>query len=129
MKLTLLTYVRSEEDDPLGPIPLDIYPLYYLLQGFFPCLLLLRRIILKEWGSNPTQRLKFWPPHITFSINFLIMTKFLNLVETWSTCFIFYFLFFIKWTLDIFIKKLRRCFFREFQLMTSAPDDNSLSSN
>ena len=46
-KLTLLTYVRSEEDDPLGPIPLDIYLLYYLLQGLFPCFLLLGRIIIK----------------------------------------------------------------------------------
>ena len=30
-KLTLLTFVRSEEDDPLGLMPLNIYLLYYLL--------------------------------------------------------------------------------------------------
>ena len=63
-KLTLLIYVRSEEDDPLGPTPLDIYLLYYLLWGLFPCFLLLGRIIIKEWDSNPTQRLKFLPPTI-----------------------------------------------------------------
>ena len=62
MKLTLLIYVRSEEDDPLGPTPLDIYLLYYLLRGLFPCFLLLERISIKEWGSSPTQRLKFLPP-------------------------------------------------------------------
>ena len=60
--LTLLIYVRSKEDNPLGPTPLDIYLLYYLLRGLFPCFLLLGRIIIKEWGSNPTQRLKFSPP-------------------------------------------------------------------
>ena len=61
-KLTLLTYVRSEEDDPLRPTPLDIYLLYYLLRGLFPCFLLFGRIIIKEWDSSPTQRLKFLPP-------------------------------------------------------------------
>ena len=48
-KLTLLTYVRFEEDDPLGPTPLDIYLLYYLLRGLFSCFLLLRRIVIKKW--------------------------------------------------------------------------------
>ena len=47
-KFTLLTFVRSEEDDPLGPTPLDTYLLYYLLQGLSPCFLLLGRIIIKE---------------------------------------------------------------------------------
>ena len=63
-KLTLLIYVRSEEDDPLGSTPLDIYLLYYLLRGLFSCLLLLGRIIIKEWGSSLTQRLKFSLPTI-----------------------------------------------------------------
>ena len=63
-KLTLLTYVRSEEDDPLKPTPLDIYLLYYLLRGLLPCFLLLGRIIIKVWGSSPTQRLKLLPPHL-----------------------------------------------------------------
>ena len=58
----LLIYVRSEEDDPLGPIPLDIYLLYYLLRGLFPCFLLLGRIIIKEWCLSLAQRLKFLPP-------------------------------------------------------------------
>ena len=72
-KLTLLTYVRSEEDDPLEPIPLDIYLLYYLLRGIFPYFHLLGRIISKEWGSNPTQRLKFLPPQLVFSLVSLVI--------------------------------------------------------
>ena len=65
-KFTLLIYVKSEEDDPLGPTPLDIYLLYYLLRGIFPCFRLLGRIIIKEWGSSPTQRLKFSPPQFIY---------------------------------------------------------------
>ena len=52
--------------DPLGPTPLDIYLLYYLLQSLFLCFLLLGRIIIKEWGSSLTQRLKFSPPTILY---------------------------------------------------------------
>ena len=47
-KFTLLTFVRSEEDDPLGPTPLDTYLLYYLLRGLSSCFLILERIIIKE---------------------------------------------------------------------------------
>ena len=64
-KLTLLIYVRSEEDDPLGPTPFDIYLLYYLLWDLFSCFLLLGHIIIKEWGSSLTQRLKFSPPTVS----------------------------------------------------------------
>ena len=63
MKLTLLTYVRSEEDDPLGPTPLDIYTFYYQLQGFLSWFLLLEHIIIKVWDLSPTQKLKFLLPH------------------------------------------------------------------
>ena len=80
-KLTLLTYVRSEKDNPLGPTPLDIYLLYYLLRGLFPCFLLLRRIIIKVWGSSPTQRLKFLPPQffLFHSIPFPSLKRCLNI--------------------------------------------------
>ena len=47
-KFTLLIFVRSEEDDPLEPTPLDTYLLYYLLRGLSSCFLLLGRIIIKE---------------------------------------------------------------------------------
>ena len=63
-KLTLLTYVRSEEDDPLGPTPLDIYLLYYLLRGLFPCFLLLRRIVIKKWDFKPNAKAQALAPTI-----------------------------------------------------------------
>ena len=47
-KFTLLIFVRSEEDDPFGPTPLDTYLLYYLLQGLSSCFLFLGHIIIKE---------------------------------------------------------------------------------
>ena len=47
-KLTLLTFIRSEEDNPLGLMPLNIYLLYYLLWGLSQCFLLLGRIIISE---------------------------------------------------------------------------------
>ena len=46
--VTLQIFVRSEEDGPLGPTPLDIYLLYYLLWGLSLYFLLLRHIIIKE---------------------------------------------------------------------------------
>ena len=64
MKFTLLTYVRSEEDDPLGPTPLDTYLLYYLLRGLSSCFLLLGRIIIKEWDFKPNAKAQVLAPTI-----------------------------------------------------------------
>ena len=63
-KFTLLTFVRSEEDDHLGPTPLDTYLLYYLLRGLSPCFLLLRRIIIKEWDFKPSAKAQVLAPTI-----------------------------------------------------------------
>ena len=60
-KFTLLTFVRFEEDDPLGPTPSKIYLIYYPLRGLSPCFLLFGRIIIKEWDSTLTQKLKLLP--------------------------------------------------------------------
>ena len=85
-KLTLLTYVRSEEDDPLGPTPLDIYLLYYLLRGLLPCFLLLGRIIIKVWGSSPTQRLKLFPLQVCLTYYNVIYTViFLQSFNLWRS--------------------------------------------
>ena len=62
MKLTLLTYVRSEEDDLFGQTPLGIYLLYYLLWGIFPCFLLLRRIVIKKWDFKPNAKAQVLAP-------------------------------------------------------------------
>ena len=61
-KLTLLTYVRSKEDDPLGPTPLGIYLFYYLLRDIFPCFLLLRRIVIKKWDFKPKAKAQVLAP-------------------------------------------------------------------
>ena len=55
-KLTLLIYVKSEEDDSLGPTPLGIYLFYYLLRDLFPCFLLLGRIVIKKWDFKPNAK-------------------------------------------------------------------------
>ena len=61
-KPTSLTYVRSEEDNPLGLTPLDIYTLYYQLRGSL-MIFLLGRIVIKVWDLSPMQRLKFLLPY------------------------------------------------------------------
>ena len=71
---TLLTFVRSEEDDPLGPTLLDTYLLYYLLQGLSSCFLLLGRIIIKEWDFRPSAKaqvlaLTITPQNFNFSLS------------------------------------------------------------
>ena len=75
-KLTLLTYVRFEEDDPLGPTPLDIYLLYYLLRGLFPCFLLLGRIVIKKWDFKPNAKAQVLAPTIaTQNSNFSLSSE------------------------------------------------------
>ena len=64
MKFTLLTFVRSEEDDPLGLTPLDIYLLYYLLWGLSQCFLLLGRVIISEWDFKPNAKAQVLAPTI-----------------------------------------------------------------
>ena len=65
-KFTLLTFVRSEEDDPLGPTPLDTYMFYYLLWGLSPCFLLLGRIIIKELDFKPSAKAQVLAPTLIF---------------------------------------------------------------
>ena len=62
-KFTLLTFVKSEEDDPLGPTPSDIYLLYYPLRGLSPCFLLIERIVIKEWDFKPNAKAQVFGPH------------------------------------------------------------------
>ena len=63
-KFTLLTFIRFEEDDPLGPTSLDTDLLYYLLRGLSPCFILLGRIIIKEWDSKPNAKAQVLAPTI-----------------------------------------------------------------
>ena len=75
-KLTLLTFVKSEEDDPLGPTPLDTYLIYYLLRGLSPYFLLLGRIIIKEWDFKPSAKAQVLAPTIVpQNSNFSLSSK------------------------------------------------------
>ena len=75
-KFTLLTFVRSEEDDPLRPTILDIYLLYYLLRGLSPSFLLLGRVIINEWDFKPNAKAQVLAP--TIYIYIYILFIFLN---------------------------------------------------
>ena len=63
-KFTLLTFVRSEEDDPLGLMLLNIHLLYYLLWGLSQCFLLLGRVIISEWDFKPNTKAQVLAPAI-----------------------------------------------------------------
>ena len=62
--VTLQIFVRSEEDGPLGPTPLDIYLFYYLLWGLSLYFLLLRHIIINEWDFKPSAKAQVLAPTI-----------------------------------------------------------------
>ena len=64
-KFTLLTFVRSEEDDPLGLMPLNICLLYHLLWGLSQYFLLPGRVIVSEWGFKPSAKAQVLAPTIT----------------------------------------------------------------
>ena len=61
-KFILLIFVRSEENDPLGPTSLNTYLLYYLLRGLSSYFLLLGHIIIKEWDFNPSAKAQVLAP-------------------------------------------------------------------
>ena len=63
-KFTLLTFVRSEEDDPFGIMPSNIYLLYYLLWGLSQYFLLLGRVIVSECGFKPNAKAQVLAPTI-----------------------------------------------------------------
>ena len=70
-KFTLLIFVKSEEDDPLGPTPLDTYLLYYLLRGLSSCFLLFGHIIIKEWDFKPSAKAQVLAPTTPIYITFV----------------------------------------------------------
>ena len=53
-KLTWLTFVRFEDDNPLEPVPSNISK----------HLLLLGRILVSKWGLRPNIRVQAFAPHI-----------------------------------------------------------------
>ena len=67
MKFTLLTFVRSEEDDPLGLMSLNISLFVQLLWGFPKHFFLLGRTLTSKWGFKPnTKAQALAPPQVAF---------------------------------------------------------------
>ena len=89
-KFTLLTFVKSKENDPLGPTPSDIYLLYYPLRGLSPCFLLIGRIIIKEWDFKPNAKAQVFGPHKNY-VNLCFIKRNYNQI-------FFHFSFFLKFT-------------------------------
>ena len=75
-KLTLLIYVRSEDDDPLRPTPLNIYLLFYLLRGLFPRFLSPRTYYHQRMGLKPNAKAQVFAPTIApQNSNFSLSSK------------------------------------------------------
>ena len=64
MKFTLLTFVRSEEDDSLGLVPLIISLFVQLLWGFPKRFFLLGRTLASKQGFKPNTEAQVLAPHI-----------------------------------------------------------------
>ena len=62
-KLTWLTFVRSKEDNPLGPVPSNISLHGYPLWSISKHLLLLGCILISKWGLRPNIRVQAFAPH------------------------------------------------------------------
>ena len=68
-KFTLLTFVKSEKDDPLGLMPLNIYLFYYLLWSLSQYFLLLGPIIISEWDFKPNAKAQVLAPTKMYPFN------------------------------------------------------------
>ena len=62
-KAHLLAFVRSEEDNPLGPVPSNISLHDHPLWGLSKHLLLLGCILVGKWGLRPNIRVQVFAPH------------------------------------------------------------------
>ena len=60
---TWLTFVRSEEDDPFGLLPLTLSLHDHSLWGLSRHLLLLGRIPISKWGLRPNTKVQAFAPH------------------------------------------------------------------
>ena len=78
MKLTWLTFVKSEESNSLEPIPFNIFMHYHLLWGISQRFLLLGRVIVSEWGFKPnTKASSFGPPqYLVYNNNKIIINNY-----------------------------------------------------
>ena len=76
-KLTLLTCVRFEEDDPLRPTSLDIHLLYYLLRGLFHVFFSSDAMLLKS-GTQVQHKGSSFGSHINICVFLFEKKQFLK---------------------------------------------------
>ena len=93
MKLTLLTYVRFEEGDPLGPTSLDVHLLYSSLRGLFHVFFSSDVMLLKSETQVQHQDSSFGPHNYHLSIMqtiwcivFLLINRSIILLAVCVTC-------------------------------------------
>ena len=70
-KFTLLTFVRSEEDDSLGLVPLNISLFIHLLWGFPKRFILLGRTFVSNRGLRSNVTVQVFALH-TYYVKFLV---------------------------------------------------------
>ena len=75
--LTWLTFVRFEEDDPLGLMPSTLSLHDHSLWGLSSHLLILGRISISKWGLRPNTKVQVFAPTI---IIIIIIKFFKNLL-------------------------------------------------
>ena len=74
MKFTLLTFVRSGEDDSLGLVPLNISLFVHLLWGFPKRFILLGRTLVSNQGLRSNVTVQVFAPHTyDYEMNILII--------------------------------------------------------
>ena len=78
MKFTLLTFVRSEEDDSLGLVLLNISLFVHLLWGFPKRFLILGCTLVSNWGLRSNVKVQVFAPH-TYKQVYLTFTTLLML--------------------------------------------------
>ena len=90
-----LTIVRSEEDNPLGLVPLNISLFDHLLWGLSKRFLLLGRILVSSWGLRPYKKVQVFAPHIYIFIYMIdeICSKELYILYSMDRHLIFFFKF------------------------------------
>ena len=75
-KFTLLTFVRSEEDDSLGLVPLNISLFVHLLWGLPKRFLLLRRTLVSNWHLRSNIKVQVFAPTIApQNFNFSLLSE------------------------------------------------------
>ena len=78
-----MTFVRSEEDDPLGLVPFNISLYDHLLWGLSYHFLLLECILVSKWGLRPNIKVQVFAPYSNKEVIIFIKKK--KIIENLGT--------------------------------------------